>query len=154
MLTTIKNVFSAKSPGFLYTVIVLALTALAAAGVTFPGSPDEITGNIVTGLSQSGIWAVSGIILTSVLFPFYNAYKKGLAWYNILGSTATYIALGNAVFGGLLLVGIMIPDGTAEAIVGAVQQKDWGNLFNLFLVNILTPLIRWIKERRAKKVTA
>lgn len=142
-----KQVFNAASPGFLYTVIVLALTALAAAGVTFPSSPEDITGDIITGLSQSGIWAISGIILTSVLFPFYNAYKKGLKWYQILGSTATYIAFGNAVFGALLLFGIAIPDGTAEAVVGAIAQKDWGQLFNLVLINVLTPLIRWIKDR-------
>ncbi len=140
--------FSASSPGFLYTVIVLALTALAAAGVQFPSTPEQITGDIITGLSQSGIWAISGIILTSILFPFYNAYKKGLKWYDILGSTATWIAFGNAVFGALLLAGIVIPDGTAEAVVGAIQQKDWGNLFNLFLVNILTPVIRWIKDKK------
>lgn len=140
--------FSASSPGFLYTVIVLALTALAAAGVQFPSTPEQITGDIITGLSQSGIWAISGIILTSILFPFYNAYKKGLKWYDILGSTATWIALGNAVFGAMLLAGIVIPDGTAEAVVGAIQQKDWGNLFNLFLVNILTPVIRWIKDKK------
>lgn len=147
---TIKNkkAFSATSPGFLYTVIVLLLTGLAAAGVTFPDSPQDLASEIVTGLSQSGIWAISGIILTSVLFPFYNAYKKGLKWYDILGSTATYIALGNAVFGAVLLLGITIPDGTADAVVGAIQQKDWGNLFNLLLVNIATPIIRWIKDRK------
>lgn len=148
-----KQVFNAASPGFLYTIIVLALTALAAAGVTFPSSPEDITGDIITGLSQSGIWAISGIILTSVLFPFYNAYKKGLKWYQILGSTATYIAFGNAVFGALLLFGVSIPDGTAEAVVGAIAQKDWGQLFNLVLVNVLTPLIRWIKGRN-KPATA
>lgn len=140
--------FSASSPGFLYTVIVLILTALAAAGVQFPSTPEQITGDIITGLSSSGVWAISGMIITSILFPFYNAYKKGLKWYDILGSTATWIAFGNAVFGLLLLAGIMIPDGTAEAVVGAIQQKDWGNLFNLFLVNILTPVIRWIKDKK------
>jgi len=151
--TPTKQNFSASSPGFLYTVIVLALTALAAAGVTFPSTPEAITGEILTGLSQSGVWAISGIILTSVLFPFYNAYKKGLKWYQILGSTATYIAFGNALFGGLLLLGIAIPDGTSEAVVGAIVQKDWGNLFNLVLLNVLVPLIRWIKDRK-KPVSA
>ncbi len=143
-----KKIFSVSSPGFAYTAIVLALTALAAAGVTFPDSPEQITGQIITGLSQSGVWAISGIILTSVLFPFYNAFKKGLHWYDIFGSTATYIAFANTLFAAVFLLGITIPDGTAEAIVGAVIQKDWGAVFNLFLVNIATPVIRWIKDRK------
>jgi len=75
-----------------------------------------------------------------------------LHWGDIFGSTATYIAFGNAIFGALLLPGITISDGTAQAVVGAIQQKDWGNLFNLFLANILTPVIRWIKDRKAKVV--
>lgn len=143
-----KQIFSASSPGFLYTVIVLALTALAAAGVQFPATPEAITGDIITGLSQSGIWAISGILLTSILFPFYNAYKKGLHWMDIWGSTATYIAFGNALFSAVLLTGIVIPPGTAEAIVGAIQMKDWGGLFTLVLTNVATPVIRWIKDRK------
>lgn len=148
-MSTSKAVFSASSPGFIYTIVVLALTFLASLGVNLSDSPDAIAGGLISSFSSGGIWALSGILLTSVLFPIYNLWRQKIpiTWKNVFRSTANWIALGNVAFSAALLFGIAIPVGTVEAIVKAIGMQDWGALFNLFLVNIATPLIRWIKER-------
>jgi hypothetical protein len=39
-----------------------------------------------------------------------------------------------------------VPDGTAEQIVSAMYAKDWGVLLSVLAINILNPLIRFLKE--------
>lgn len=116
--------------------------------------PEDITGDIITGLSHKrnlgNFWHNPHI----GSIPFLQRLQKGFEVVcNCCGSTATYIAFGNAVFGALLLFGIAIPDGTAEAVVQQqIAQKDWGQLFNLVLINVLTPLIRWIKDSETSRL--
>lgn len=144
-----KKIFNPASPGFIYTIVVLVLTLAASIGVVLPQSPELIAGDIIASFSTGGIWALSGILLTSVLFPFYNLYRQGIkiTWGNLFSSTSNWIALGNVAFSAALMFGIAIPVGTVEAIVSAIGVQDWGAIFNIFLLNILNPVIRFIKEK-------
>lgn len=155
MSTSTKNTkkFDAKSPGFLYSVIVFILGAFAIGGIRFPDSPEEIANGIVTGLSASGVWSVIGIIVSSLLFPVINFVKQGgkITWSRIVGSTLVWTAFFTALFAGVALTGFVVPDGTAEQIVASVQMKDWGALLNIVVFSFVIPLIRFFKDKRAEK---
>lgn len=144
-----KQVFNAKSPGFLYASIVTVLTVFAVSGVHFPSPADVLAGDITTTLSTGGIYAIIGVIISSVAFPIYNAVKSGLKFslQTIFASTLTWIALGNVVLSLLALTGLVLPDGTVEQIIGAVQAKDWISLGSLLVTSIIPTIVRWIKDK-------
>jgi hypothetical protein len=147
-----KQVFNASSPGFLYTIIVAVLTIFAVSGVHFPSGPEALSGDIVTTLSNSGIYAIIGIIISSVIFPIYNAIKSGLKFSltTIFGSTLTWIAIGNIVLSLLAIYGFVLPEGTVDQIIGAVQTKDWMALGTLFFGTIIPTIVRFIKDKKSK----
>lgn len=142
--------FDAKSPGFLYALIVSGLTVLAVSGVHFPSSAEQLAGEITTTLSTSGIYSIIGVVVASVIFPIYNAVKFGLKFtlHTIFSSTLTWISLGNIVLSLLALTGLMLPDGTVEQIIGAVQMKDWTALISLLFTSIIPTIVRWIKDKK------
>jgi membrane protease YdiL (CAAX protease family) len=146
-----KVVFDASSPGFLYTVIVSILTIFAASGVTFPADPGSIAGEITTLLSTGGFFAIVGVVVASIGFPIWNAWKKGaLTFGGLFSSTLTWVAIGNILFSALALLGLSLPDGTVEQIVYGIAQKDWTALFSLLVTTIVPSIVRFIKERNQK----
>lgn len=151
-----KQVFNAASPGFLYTVIVAVLTIFAVSGVDFPSSAEQLAGDITTTLSTGGIYAIIGVILASIAFPIYNAVKSGLKFnlQTIFSSTLTWIALGNALMATIALTGFVLPQGTVEAIVGAVQTKDWIALGTIVVQTIIPTIVRFIKDKQVKQLAA
>lgn len=144
------KVFNAASPGFLYSLIVAALTILAVSGIHFPSSAEVLAGQITTTLSTGGVFAIAGILISSIIFPIYNAVKSGLKFNlsTIFGSTLTWVAIGNMIVSLLLLTGLVLPEGTVEQIVGFVQAKDWIGLGTLLLTSIVPTVVRWIKQRQ------
>ena len=150
------NTFNAASPGFLYSLITASLTIFAVAGVSFPKDPADLSGEIVTSLSSGGVYAIIGVLIASVIFPIYNFFKGGgkFSLGAIFSSTLTWVAIGTAGLAAVALTGIMVPDGTVQAIIGAVQTKDWMGLISILVINIGNPLIRWIKEKNEAKAGA
>lgn len=151
-----KKVFNAASPGFLYSLIVAVLTVFAVSGVQFPTNAETLAGEITTTLSTGGIFAITGILIASIIFPIYNAVKSGLKFTakTIFGSTLTWIALGNIVVALLVLGGVYFPDGTVEQIVNAVKMRDWIGLGTLLVTSIIPTIVRWIKSRQTATVSA
>jgi hypothetical protein len=124
-----KKLFDAGSPGFLYTVTVSVLAMFAWSGVEFPAKPAEIAGEITTLLS--------------------GAYKKkALTFEGIFKSTLTWISLGNILFAGLALTGFLLPEGTVEQIVYAVEAKDWTTIISMLITTIVPAVVRFIKDKK------
>lgn len=141
-----KTVFNASSPGFLYTVIVSILAIFAASGVTI-ANPNDVAGEIVTSLSSGGVYAIIGVIASSVVFPIWNAVQKGsISFDGIFSSTLTWIAIGNIVFAAIALTGLVLPEGTVEGLVYAISAKDWNALISMVLTTILPTVVRFIKK--------
>jgi hypothetical protein len=144
-----KKLFDAGSPGFLYTVTVSVLAMFAWSGVEFPAKPAEIAGEITTLLSGGGFYAIIGVIVASVAFPIWNAYKKkALTFRGIFNSTLTWISLGNILFAGLALTGFLLPEGTVEQIVYAVEAKDWTTIISMLITTIVPAVVRFIKDKK------
>lgn len=144
-----QPVFDFASPGFLYSAIVTTLTLLALAGVQFPDNPADTATDLVNLLSTSGFWALIGVAASSILFPIYNAYKKGnLTFKGVFSNVLTYVALGVLFFDGLALLGLNFPAGTAEQLVYAVFAKDWTALISLLFTVILPTVVRFIKSKQ------
>ena len=140
--------FNPASPGFLYSLIVAALTIFAATGVNFPAEPGEIAGELTNLLSTGGFWALIGVAVSSVFFPLYNAWDKGqLNFSGIFSSTLTWVALAVLALDALALFGLNFPAGTAEQLVGMVFAKDWSALASMFFTVILPTIVRFIKDR-------
>ena len=150
-----KQVFSATSPGFLYSVIVAILVILAAAGVKFPSDPASTALELTTLLSTSGFWSLIGVAAASILFPIYNAYKKGtLTFKGIFSSTLTWVAIAVLAFDSLALFGFNFPDGTAENLVYAIYAKDWSALASMLFTVIVPAVVRFIKDKNTAVVPA
>lgn len=146
---TQKKLFDAGSPGFIYTLIVSVLAIFAWAGVEFPDKPAELAGEITTLLSSGGFYAIIGVLVASVAFPIWNAaQKKKLTFDGIFSSTLTWIALGNILFAGLALTGFLLPDGTVEQIVYAIEAKDWGSIISMLVTTIIPAVVRFIKDKK------
>lgn len=152
----LQKKFDASSPGFLYSVIVAALTIFAATGVNLPGSPEQIGSDLVTTLSTGGIFALVGVIVSSVVFPLYNHFKDGGKFNlrDIFSRNLTWIALGNAAAAAIALTGFLLPAGTVEQIVGAVVAKDWMSLGSVLLLTVGNTILRWIKEKQQQAESA
>ena len=144
-----QPVFNSASPGFLYTVIVTALTLLALAGVQFPDNPADTATDLVNLLSTSGFWALIGVAASSIFFPVYNAWKKGdLSFRGIFTNVLTYVALAVLAFDAMALFGLNFPAGTAENIVYAVFAKDWSSLISILVTVVLPTVVRFIKDKK------
>ncbi len=148
--------FDTKSPGFLYSSIVAVLTVFAVSGVSFPKTVDVLGMEITTSLSAGGIYAIFGVVLTSVAFPIYNYFIGGgsLTWAGVFGKSSTWIALGGAILSALQTANFSLPEGTIEQIVGAVKMRDWMGLISILALTVGNTLIRWIKDRQAAKLAA
>jgi len=142
--------FSTSSPGFIYSVTVAILTILAIGGINFNTPIDVLAGDISTTLSTGGIWAVGGIILSSLVFPIWNFVKSGkkFSFANVFGSTLVWVAMANLAISALVLLGIGVPDGTFEAVGTYIATKDWFGLLGYLASTILPTVIRWIKDQR------
>lgn len=144
-----KQVFNPASPGFLYTITVLVLTAFAAAGAEIP-NPEDVAAGITTTLDTSGFFAVVGVLVSSVIFPVWNAWqKKALNFAGIINSSTTWVSAFVAMFAGLALVGLHFPPGTAEQLATLIFAKDWGALASMFVTVILPTIIRFVKAMNA-----
>lgn len=126
------------------------LTIFAVSGVHFPTPAEILAGQITTTLSTGGLYAIIGVVISSVAFPIYNAVRSGLKFslQTIFQSTLTWIALGNIVLSLLAITGLVLPDGTVEQVIAAVQTKDWISLISLLATSIVPTIIRWIKDRK------
>lgn len=146
-----KQNFDPKSPGAIYSIATLVLTALALAGVGFPESIEGISGQLQTSIQGGSYFALIGLIGGSVLFPIWNLIQKKqkFNWANIFGSTANIVAIGNALLGIVALTGFVLPEGTLEQIMAAIEVKDWGALASVIINTVIVTLVRFLKDRRA-----
>jgi uncharacterized membrane protein len=150
-----KQKFDTTSPGWYYSLFVLAFTALGLLGIELPENPAEMAGKVTTTLSDGGIFAVVGVLVSSIIFPVWNFRKKGnkFNFKALAGSTLFWIALTSAVLSLTVLIGFTVPDGTAEQIILAVNAKDWGGLLSVLALNIVNPLMRYLKDKQEQPNT-
>ena len=150
-----KSNFSSSNPNFWARLLIFAFSVIALLGVQIP-DPTALTDNIVTTISGGSAYAVIGILIVSVIMPIINFVrsKPKLDLYAIIGSPNFWIYFASFILGSLVLLGIDIPDGTAEQLVGAIFAKDWGGLATIAFANLADPFIRWWRDKRQTAVTA
>jgi len=143
-----KN-FSWSSKNLWMQVIILTLSIVAGLGVELPANPADIAGSIVNTLSTSGVYAVAGILIVSVIGPVYNFIrtKPKLTLSGVLGDPNNWVYFGSFAVSLLVMVGINVPGGTAEQVVNAIFVKDWAALVTLIFGNLISPLIRYFIDK-------
>lgn len=150
-----QKAFDTKSPNLWAQLVIAILGLLGIMGIQFPASPDQLGNEIVTTLSNGSLFAVFSLMGVSVIMPIVNYIrskpKPTLAGF--FGNPNTWIYIVTFVLGLLVLRGISIPAGTADALVSAAFAKDWIALINVVAVGILSPFIRWLIDRK-KAATA
>jgi hypothetical protein len=124
------------------------LIVFAANGLNI--DPERVAGEITSSLTQGGVYAIIGVLISSVIFPIWNFFKAGgkVTLKVVFGSVLFWVALANSALALIALTGFTIPEGTVEQVVGFVMAKDWGALITIIFTNVLNPLIRFIKEKR------
>lgn len=149
--TTTKAVFDPGSPGFIAAIITTVLTVTGIAGIEYPQAPADIADQLVSTFQESGVYAVLGILVVNLIAPVWNFVrsKQKLNWKAVLGSTTTWVSLGGVVVSGLLLLNLQIPADSPATIAAAVTTRNWYALGGLLVINVLVPVIRWIKSRKA-----
>ena len=146
------TVFDPKSPHLVLGLITLVLGVFAVLGVQFPQTPAEVAGQIVTTISQSGYYAVIGVLAISVLGPIIIFIQKGgfsgVKASDFFGSPAFWVYFVGFLAGIAVVVGIEIPADTPEKLVAFIFAKDWTALGSLLLINVVNPIIRYIRSKR------
>lgn len=149
-MSTKTQKFSAGSSNFLVNILNFLLSSLALSGVELPADPASISGDIVNALSPTGWIAVVGIIAINVISPIYHAFLKGsFSLKGLLSSSNFWIQFGTLLAAAVALFGLILPAGTTEQVVGAVYAKDWTTLAIILFTNIITPLVRFFKDKVA-----
>lgn len=150
-----KAKFSGKSSNFVVNILNFVLGALALSGVNLPSDPATITTDLANTLSSTGWVAVVGLVILNIVSPLYHAFKdKTFSLKGILSSSNFWVQAGTLASSLIVLLGIALPTGTAEQIVGAVYAKDWAGLAIVLFTNVLNPLIRWFKDKVAATAAA
>lgn len=150
-----KKAFSFQSSNLWVNILTFILGAVALAGVELPTNPNSISLDIVNTLSSSGVIAVIGIVLINVANPIYHAViKSSFNFKAMVGSPNFWINAGSLGASLLVLVGLEFPNGTIEQIVGAIYSKDYSALLFVLFSNVMNPLIRWFRDRKAEPVPA
>ena len=151
-----KKNFTASNLNFVARLAIFNLSVLAMIGVNFPDSPEAIAGQISTSLSSGGVTAVILIVAVSVIMPIYNLIrtKPKITLASVIGNPNFAIYAGTFAFGMLILLGINIPEGTAEELVGAIYAKDWSALISIASANVLDPIVRYFLDKKNNQVAA
>lgn len=151
-----KKNFDATNLNFWARLVIFVLGLLATLGVKFPADPVSLGTDIVTTLTTGGWYAVLGLMAISVIMPIYNFIrsKPKLSLAAFLGSPNTWLYLATFLVGVTIVLGIKVPEGTGEAIVGAIYAKDWSGLISIMAMNILDPFIRWLRDKRNAELAA
>lgn len=144
-----KN-FSASNPNFLASILIFLLSVGTGLGIKFGGSPDVVSGEITSAFGTGSLIAIISIMGISVIMPIYNwvKTKPKVSFFQVIGSPNNWVYFGTFLFSLAMLIGIEIPAGTSEAIVAAIVDKNWEQLFAVGFTNILNPLIRWWRDRK------
>lgn len=143
-----KAVFSTTSSNFWVNILTFVLATIALAGVELPATPDALASNISNTLSTSGWVALIGVIILNVGNPLYHAFmRKTFNLKAILGSSNFWINVASLGFALAVMGGVMIPDGTAEEIVGAIYGRDWTALAIILFTNVINPLVRFFRDK-------
>ena len=148
-MSNTKKLFDTSSLGFRYSVIVAILTAFASMGVVFSKGPADLAGSIETSLGAGGLYAVIGVLISSVLFPIVNFFTAGgkFSWA-VFKKGSVVISLLTIIPSALMLTGFALPDGTVEQIYGAVQARDWMGLVSILALTVGNTLIRYLREKK------
>jgi hypothetical protein len=146
-----QKAFSLSSKNLWFQVALLLLAIGAGLGINFPSSPEAIAGDIVNTFSNSGIYAVVGILVVSVIGPIYNFVKSkpNLSLKAFLADANNWVYIVGFISAGAVLIGINIPAGTAEQLVAAVFARDWAAVASVAVGSVLVPLVRYFIDRAA-----
>lgn len=145
--------FSTSSKNFWFQAVLLVLSIAAGLGIKLPSSPELITTDLLNTFSTSGIYAVAGILIVSIIAPVYNFVKSKpkLSLTTFLADPNNIVYIVSFAASVLVLLGVAIPDGTAEQIVRAVMVRDWAAIGSVGLSSIIVPLVRYFIDRAASK---
>lgn len=146
--------FSTTSKNFWFQLVLFGLSIAAGLGIKFPSSPEAITTDLLNTFSTSGIYAVAGILIVSIVGPVYNFVKSKpkLSLSAFLADANNWVYIVSFAASVLVLLGVAIPDGTAEQIVRAVMVRDWAAIGSVGLSSIIVPLVRYFIDRAANKI--
>lgn len=147
-----QKAFSLTSKNLWFQLALLILAIGAGLGINFPSSPEAIAGDIVNTFSNSGIYAVIGILVVSVIGPVYNFVKSKpkLSLSAFIADPNNWVYIVGFLASGAILLGINIPAGTAEELVAAVFARDWAGIASVAVGSILVPLVRYFIDKANK----
>ena len=150
-----QKAFSVTSKNLWFQVTLLILGIIAGIGVKLPGDPAAIAENLVNTLSTSGVYAVIGIAVVSIIGPIYNFIqtKPKITFSTFADDPNNWVYVGSFAASMLILLGVPIPDGTAQEVVRAIFVKDWAGLAAIFVGSVLTPLVRFFIDKSNKPAT-
>jgi hypothetical protein len=146
-----QKAFSLSSKNLWFQVTLLLLAIAAGLGINFPSSPEAIAGDIVNTFTNSGIYAVIGILVVSVIGPIYNFIKSKpkLSLKAFVADANNWVYIVSFLASGAILLGINIPAGTAEQLVAAVFARDWAGIASVAVGSIVVPLVRYFIDKAA-----
>jgi hypothetical protein len=154
MSTTQPKQFSWSSTNLWTTILTFVFGSLALSGLELSASPTETAQTLVYTVTTQGWIGAVGIILTNAINIIYHIFfvAKGSFW-SFLSSRNFWVNLASALVGLIVVFvpGASIPAGTAENLVELAYAQDWTGLVAILFVNIITPVIRALRDKMPVK---
>jgi hypothetical protein len=146
------NSFSIKNYNFWLSLLIAFFGILTAVGVELPTEPQLLAGEILTTVSSTGWFGLIGTMgasLFGLILQIYNKYRAG-GWNipQLLGSPNTVIYLAGVIGSLFVINGINVPVTSLPQLAERLYAADYFGALTA-LITILSPLIRWFRDRRA-----
>lgn len=153
-MSTTQKQFSWSSTNLWTTILTFLFGSLALSGLELSAAPGQLATDMVYSIDTKGFIGSIGLIFTNAINIGYHLFfkiKEGGNFWAFLSSRNFWVNLASAVIGIVVafVPGATIPAGTADSIVGLAYAQDWTGLAAIVFINIITPIIRALRDKAA-----
>lgn len=152
-----KKLFNAGSAHLLISALTVFFGVIALFGVNLPAEPIDMANQVVTIVTDSGVWGLFGVMgstLVGIFVAVYNKAKSGqISFASIFGNVNLYIYVAGFVTALLAYFNINVPADALPSLVHKIAAGDYFGSIGIIVTNLLNPIIRFIRDRRNSPAT-
>lgn len=153
-----KTNFAANSPQFYVSLLTFAFGLLALIGIELPSTPELLANETVSVFTTQGFAGLVGVMSAAffgIALSAYNKAKAGqLSFVGLFGNVNFWINLSVFITSIAMFQGVGISSDALPSLVMKIHAGDYFAAISIIIAQVLNPLIRFIRDKRANTATA